>query len=137
LKILITAWALMILLGACGGPTEIAGISDEGGCGPFDVDFDFEELVQITRNDCPFELTFRFIVEQDGCKLTFQDAGPDGQDLHGVVNSQGFYGVEIEDNNGALYECQGDAVADFSRGSYLLNCEFNAAGFCRIEAFPI
>lgn len=138
MKILITALLFVILLGACGGSTEIAGISDEGGCGPFDVNFDFEELVQVTRNDCPFELTFRFIVEQDGCKLTFQDAGPNGQDLPGVINQQGFYGVEIKDNNGTIYECQGDAVADYDRGgSYRLDCEFDADSVCRIEAVPL
>ncbi|HKY63219.1 MAG TPA: hypothetical protein VJR29_07350 [bacterium] len=132
MKIWLLAVFSLLSLGACGGPTEIAGISDEGGCGPFDVEFVYQQLVQVIRNDCPFEVTFRFVFQQDGCKLTLFDAGPDGEDVDGVVNSQGFYGFEFKDD-GMIYDCQGDAVEDADRGTSLLNCPFDADDFCRIE----
>lgn len=134
-NLIVSALAAPLLLGACGGSTEVAGISDDGGCGIFETNFEVDTFVQVIRNDCPFELTLRFIIEQDGCKLTLQDAGPNGEDLPGVVNQQGFYGVEVK-NEGTIYDCQGDAVADADRGTYRLDCEFDATT-CRIEADPL
>lgn len=122
----------IVLFGSCGGSTEIAGISDEGGCGPFDIDFELAEFVQVIRNDCPFVLTFRFVVEQDGCKLTLENAGPSGEDIPGVLNSAGFYGIEIKGTDGTIYECQGDAVEDSIRGTDRMDCQFNTS-LCRVE----
>lgn len=125
---------MTILLGGCGS-TEIAGVSDEGGCFPFETSFDTNTFVEVIRNECPFEMAFRFTLEQDGCKLTFIDAGPGEKDIHGVINQQGIYGAEIQDTDGTVYECQGDIVEDSRRGTFFMTCDSESS--CRVELEPV